>query len=552
MTESESKSHNNDQPTIGDDLYATIEVGFFQAFEGATTDLNITLPSTGETETITVNIPAGAVDCGKLRHKGYGDYGTNGGERGDLIIETAVLDESPYRRVGADVLLDCEIEDEIAHRGGEIEVRAPNGETLRVDVPAGSTNGAKLKVAGYGAPDLRNEGQPGDLYVILRFAHEMRSVQAFVTNNTLPKDFEDFFEYLDLGIYYPVEQLIYNAGRPEEWTAPKWCREDDIVFFMFAAGANKNLSRVRTQYRQTYKELCDEETQKVVEEAFEYLHDLHRKYGGKIFAIGRVSGASFYEDDINDGREVHWKSNIYAPISDIFQLERPVDISEFREFLTISRVGTITPVMGSVFQQLKALIMAHNEVPTYFAKSEATPTPLMSINEENWIEINSLYRHSYFLEHQFRVYYVDHFLRLLGDTKSFYSESICVSDISDNSRVDNVIKFFGRYLPVEVKLNVHGERDLPSQCRKYCHLKTIELRRMVDGSVCYPDHVLVIDTNGLYLYSYEKHSIAELKSLDDFKKPEDVLAFREELRQLLPVSDRPTRRTAKKSESSQV
>ena len=60
----------------------------------------------------------------------------------------------------------------------------------------------------------------------------------------------------------------------------------------------------------------------------------------------------------------------------------------------------------------------------------------------------------------------------------------------------------------------------------------------MDGTVCYMDHVLVIDTSGVYLYSYETHSIAELKSLDDFKAPGDVLGFREELRGLLPVGTR--------------
>lgn len=537
MDESESQDELRNQQPDAMDLHASITLSFSEAFRGAERDLAYTLPSTGETETIVVTAPAGAVNEGQLRYKGRGDFG-EGDERGDLVVETRVQDEPPYRRVGADVLMDWDIEDEVAKDGGEIEVPAPDGETVCVTVPPVSANGAKIKVAGRGAPDIGNAGKKGDLYVILRFKRATRSVQAFVTNNTLPQDFDDFFQYLVLGYIYPVEQLIYNDGVPEEWTAPKWCREDDVVFFMFATRAKTNLSRARTEYRQLYRDQFDEESQNAIEETFDYLYDLHRKYGGKIFAIGRVSGASFYGGSVEDGRDVHWKSTIYAPVSDIYQLERPVDISEFRDFLTISRVGTITPVMGSAFHQLKTLIMRHNEVPDYFAMSDGTPTPLMSINEENWVEINNDYRHSYFLEHQFRVYYVDHFLRLLGDTKSFFSESVCVSDVSDNSRVDNVIKFFGRYLPVEVKLNVRGEQDLPGQCRKYCRLKTIELRRPTDGSVCYADHVLVIDTKALYLYSYETHSVTEIKSLDDFRCPADVLAFREELRRLLPADER--------------
>lgn len=536
MGRSESQTQMQGQPIAGGDLFATIKLGFLEAYEGTTTELTYTIPSTGDTETVDITVPAGAINGGKLRHKGYGDYGENGGDRGDLVVQTVVLDEHPYRRAGANVLIDWEIDDEVAMRGGEIEVPTPSGETVQIIVPSGSTNGSRLRVEGLGAPDVKNGGQRGDLYVILRFARVMRSVQAFVTNNTLPKDFDDFVQYLELGYRYPVESLICNEGEPEEWTAPKWCKEDDIVFFMFATRARQNLSHVRTQYREMYKDRYNEEERKVIEETFDYLSGLCKQFGGKIFAVGRVSGASFFQGDVDEDREVHWKSTIYAPISDIYQLECPIDISEFRDFLTISRVGTITPVMGSTFRQLKALIMRHNEVPAYIAKSDATPMPLMEINEQNWIEVNNIYRHSYFLEHQFRVYYVDYFLRLLGDMKTFYSESVCVSDLSDNSRVDNVIKFFGKYLCVEVKLNVQGERDLPGQCRKYCHLKSIELRQPTKGSTCYTDHVLIIDMNGLYLYEYKTHSVSNLKSLDDFGTPTDVLTFRKELHQLLTDS----------------
>lgn len=176
MTEPKKRAHDDVQPATGPDLHISMEVDFFQAFEGGKTELTITIPSTGEAETISVPIPAGAVNGGRLRYKGHGDYGTNGGERGDLIIETVVLDEPPYRRDGADVLLDWEVDDELARQGGNIEVPAPNGKTLRVAVPAGSTNGTRFRVPDYGAPDLRNEGRPGDLYIVLNVARGRKSV----------------------------------------------------------------------------------------------------------------------------------------------------------------------------------------------------------------------------------------------------------------------------------------------------------------------------------------------------------------------------------------
>jgi curved DNA-binding protein len=75
------------RPSRGGDLNTTIEVSFDDAFRGATRKVTYRIPSTGETQSITVKIPAGAVDGGKLRHRGYGEYGTNGGERGDFLLD---------------------------------------------------------------------------------------------------------------------------------------------------------------------------------------------------------------------------------------------------------------------------------------------------------------------------------------------------------------------------------------------------------------------------------------------------------------------------------
>lgn len=42
----------------------------------------------------------------------------------------------------------------------------------------------------------------------------------------------------------------------------------------------------------------------------------------------------------NDG--LHWRSVYYAPIDDISMIEPPINISEFRDFIKISRTGAIT------------------------------------------------------------------------------------------------------------------------------------------------------------------------------------------------------------------
>ena len=152
----------------GDDLNVSIEIPFEDAFAGTTRKVTYRIPSTGETQSIKVKIPAGAVDGGKLRHRGYGEYGANGGDRGDLVITTRVIDDKVFKRDGADVRMDLPISIYEAALGASIEVPTPRGKKVRLKVPAGTQDGKTFRFRGEGAPDVRNKGLVGVLYVTIR------------------------------------------------------------------------------------------------------------------------------------------------------------------------------------------------------------------------------------------------------------------------------------------------------------------------------------------------------------------------------------------------
>lgn len=156
------------RPMRGEDLNVSIEIPFADAFGGSTRKVTYRIPSTGETQSITVKIPAGAVDGGKLRHHGYGEYGANGGERGDLVVTTRVLDDSLFKRDGADVRMDLPISIYEAALGASIEVPTPKGKKVRLKIPAGTQDGKTFRFRGEGAPDVRNKGANGALYVTIR------------------------------------------------------------------------------------------------------------------------------------------------------------------------------------------------------------------------------------------------------------------------------------------------------------------------------------------------------------------------------------------------
>lgn len=151
----------------GQDVNATLEVSFEDAFNGATKKITIDIPQRGQ-ETLDIKIPAGARDGGRLRLKGKGTPGQNGGQNGDLLIETKIAPHPLYKRDKSDVLMEVPISVSEAALGTSIIVPAPDGSQLKVKVPEGTQDGTTLSLAGKGAPSLKAGEKPGALKLELK------------------------------------------------------------------------------------------------------------------------------------------------------------------------------------------------------------------------------------------------------------------------------------------------------------------------------------------------------------------------------------------------
>ena len=149
----------------GDDLSLTVDVSAEDAFRGVTHKVTYRIPSTGEQQAIAVSVPAGAVDGGKLRYKRRGEYGINGGERGDLVVTTHVEEHPLFKRKGADVTMELPISIYEAALGCSVDVPTPGGATVRLKVPAGTQTGKKFRFKEMGAPDVKHRGKTGAMLV---------------------------------------------------------------------------------------------------------------------------------------------------------------------------------------------------------------------------------------------------------------------------------------------------------------------------------------------------------------------------------------------------
>ena len=111
-----------------------------------------------------ITIPAGIENGQKIKLKGHGGPGINGGPEGDLYITFNIAEDPRYKRLGNDLYVTEHIDLFTAILGGEVTVETMTGK-LKVKVLPGTQQGSKSKLRGKGFPVYKQENAFGDLYV---------------------------------------------------------------------------------------------------------------------------------------------------------------------------------------------------------------------------------------------------------------------------------------------------------------------------------------------------------------------------------------------------
>lgn len=186
-------------PQRGGDLTYNVEIDFMEASQGSTRLLNLEKESicsacggsgqqggnlcgscygrgrTSETQRLNVKIPVGVDTGSKIRLRGKGQPGINGGPPGDLFIVVQVRPHPVFARQGSDVFTTVPITVGEAVQGGKIKVPTIDGPTT-MTIPPGTQGGQKFRLKGKGIKRLKGSGR-GDQYVTV--------------NVTLPKHLDE-------------------------------------------------------------------------------------------------------------------------------------------------------------------------------------------------------------------------------------------------------------------------------------------------------------------------------------------------------------------------
>lgn len=113
---------------------------------------------------VRITIPAGVADGQKIKLKGHGNPGVNGGPNGDLFITFNIKDDAHFKRNGDDLMSDVEIDFYTAILGGEVPIKTLDG-SVNLKVKPETANGTKVRLKGKGFPIYKKEGEFGDLFV---------------------------------------------------------------------------------------------------------------------------------------------------------------------------------------------------------------------------------------------------------------------------------------------------------------------------------------------------------------------------------------------------
>jgi curved DNA-binding protein len=142
----------------GEDYQAELQVTLTDAYKTHPQTFTI------NGKNIRITIPAGIEDGQKIKLKGYGGPGINGGPNGDLYITFNIINNTRFKRTGNDLHTTVDLNLYTAVLGGDVTVDTLDGK-VKLQVKPFTQNNTTIRLKGKGYPVYKQEGHFGDLYI---------------------------------------------------------------------------------------------------------------------------------------------------------------------------------------------------------------------------------------------------------------------------------------------------------------------------------------------------------------------------------------------------
>ena len=167
-----SERAQSNRPIPGEDYDVTAQITLEEAFSGTTVTLNLSVPTYDErgqmkreSRVLEARIPKGATDGQRLRLRGQGSKGVNGGRDGDVYLNIALRAHPLYRVDGHDLYIDLPLAPWEAALGTTVEVPTLAGR-VNLKVAAATHSGQRMRLAKRGLP--KPGGTEGDLFAVVK------------------------------------------------------------------------------------------------------------------------------------------------------------------------------------------------------------------------------------------------------------------------------------------------------------------------------------------------------------------------------------------------
>lgn len=118
-------------------------------------------------ERLKVTIPAGVDEGNRIRVRGKGSAGPEGGQPGDLYLTIKIAPDPTFKREGKDLHSETRVHALDAMLGTTVDVETLDGKAT-MKIPAGTQGGQRFRLKGKGVPAPKEGEDAGDLYVTIQ------------------------------------------------------------------------------------------------------------------------------------------------------------------------------------------------------------------------------------------------------------------------------------------------------------------------------------------------------------------------------------------------